>query len=60
MSSPLPLDLPVPHGNPDLLCKMPDFKGKQRFLRNLGLESISKKEREGIFIYIYGDWLYAV
>jgi hypothetical protein len=48
ISPPLPLDLPVPCVNPDILCRMPDFKGKQRFLRNLGLESISKKEREGI------------
>ncbi|XP_033607966.1 genetic suppressor element 1 isoform X2 [Cryptotermes secundus] len=46
ISPPLPLDLPVPCVNPDVLCRMPDFKGKQRFLRNLGLESISKKERE--------------
>lgn len=48
ISPPLPLDLPVPCANPDVLCRMPDFKGKQRFLRNLGLESISKKDREGI------------
>jgi hypothetical protein len=53
VSLPLPLDLPLPNGSPDMLCRMPDFKGKQRFLRNLGLESISKKEREGIFICIY-------
>lgn len=52
ISLPLPLNLPLPSGNPDMLCRVPDFKGKQRFLRNLGLESISKKEREGIFICI--------
>ncbi|KAJ9573519.1 hypothetical protein L9F63_009083, partial [Diploptera punctata] len=43
---PLPLDLPHPKGSPETLCKSSDFKGKQRFLKNLGLETVSKKERE--------------
>ncbi|PSN51647.1 hypothetical protein C0J52_09442 [Blattella germanica] len=45
-SPPLPLDLPHPNGNPDALCRSPDYKGKLRFLRNLGLEAISKKDRD--------------
>ncbi|XP_067006122.2 uncharacterized protein px isoform X2 [Anabrus simplex] len=41
-----PLSLPTPHESPDSLSRLVDYKNKVRFLRGLGLESLSRKDRE--------------
>lgn len=48
-SSPPPLSLPLPRDPPEVLIRSPDYKSKVRFLRGLGLEALSRKDREGKF-----------